>query len=240
MVIEMEKKYKHIGIVAVSSPGATLCYQTICTEGEKLLGEKYAHPEVSMHGYPFNEYMKRIERGDWSRVAELLISSAKKLASIGADFVICPDNTIHIVFDEVIKKSPIPWLHIAEEVAKEAMRRKFKKLAILGTKFLMESKVYPSRLETYGIEWTIPNPKEREIINRIIFEELVYGIIRDSSKNTLVEIIDRLAREENCDAVVLGCTELPLIINDSVSPIPTLDSTRILARAALRKAVGLE
>ena len=113
------KRFRHIGIVAVSSPGAALCYQTICTEGEKLLGERYAHPEVSMYSYPFSEYMKRIENNDWDGVAELLILSSRKLASIGADFIICPDNTVHIVFDKVVKKSPIPWLNIAEEVAKE-------------------------------------------------------------------------------------------------------------------------
>ncbi len=235
-----QRRLKHIGIVAVSAPGAALCYQTICTEGEKLLGERYAHPEVSMHGYPFSEYMKRIERGDWIGVAELMASSARKLAEMGADLVICPDNTVHIAFDEAVKRSPIPWLHIAEEVAKEARRRGFRKLLILGTKFLMESDVYPSRLRRYGIEWAIPSAEEREVVNRIIFDELVYGVIRVESREKLVEIIKRLARDEKCDAVVLGCTELPLILSDDVSPIPTLDSTRILARAALRKAAGLE
>ena len=132
---------KHIGIVACSSPGAALCYQIICTESEKFLGEKYAHPEVSLHGFSFSEYVRYIETSDWDKVAELMISSAKKLASIGANFIICPDNTIHVVYDEVVKKSPIPWLHIAEEVAKEALRRGFRKLGILGIKYLMESRV---------------------------------------------------------------------------------------------------
>ncbi len=234
------KRFKHIGIVAVSAPGAALCYQTICTEAEKLLGERYAHPEVSMHGYPFSEYMKRIESGNWLGVAELLASSSEKLASIGADFAICPDNTVHIAFDEVLKRSPIPWLHIAEEVAREAKRNGFKKLAILGTGFLMESDVYPSRLRTYGIEYVIPKKNEREVINRVIFDELVYGVVKAVSRANLIEIVKRLAMDEGCDAVVLGCTELPLILDDSTSPIPTLDSTRILARAALRKAIGLE
>jgi len=234
------RRVKHIGIVAVSAPGAALCYQTICVEGERLLGERYAHPEVSVHGYPFSEYMKRIERGDWIGVAELLASSARKLAAMGADFVVCPDNTVHIAFDEAVKRSPIPWLHIAEEVAKEAKRRGFRKLLILGTRFLMESSVYPSKLRLYGIDYAVPNEREREIVNSIIFSELVYGVVKPESREKLVEIVKRAAREEGCDAVVLGCTELPLILSDEVSPIPTLDSTRILARAALRKAVGLE
>ncbi len=167
-------------------------------------------------------------------------SEAEELASIGANFVICLNNTVHTAFDKAIGLSPIPWLYTAEEVAREARRRGFKKLAILGTKFLMESNVYPSRLSTYGIEWAIPKSGEREIVNKIIFEELVYGVVKKESQLKLVEIIKRMAREEGCDAVVLGCTELPLILDDTVSPIPTLDSTRILARAPLRKTIGLE
>jgi len=224
----------------VSSPGAALCYQTICNEGRAFLGREYDHPEVSVHGYPFSEYVARIRRGDWSGVAQLLASSARKLASIGADFAICPDNTVHIAFDEAVRESPIPWLHIAEEVAREAKRRGFKRLAILGTKYLMESDVYPSMLKRHGIEWVIPNEGEREEVDRVIFRELVYGVVKDSSRRRLVEIVGRMAREDGCDAVVLGCTELPLIIGSATPPIPALDSTRILARAALRRAVGLE
>lgn len=231
------KKPKHIGVVAVSSPGAALCYQTICTEGERFLGKPYAHPEVSLHSLPFNEYVAKIEGGDWEGVAELLLTSARKLASIGADFVICPDNTVHIVFDEVSRRSPIPWLHIAEEVAKEARSLGFTKLAILGTRFLMESDVYPSKLASYGLAWVIPEPRQRETINRIIFDELVYGIVDPSSRGKVINIIEDMKQRHRCDAAILACTELPLLFNGARSPLPTLDSTRILARAALKKAV---
>jgi aspartate racemase len=230
-------RLKHIGIVCVSSPGAALCYQTICTEGEKVLGERYAHPEVSMHAFSFSEYMARIERGDWGGVAELLVASAKKLADIGADFIVCPDNTVHIAFGKFVENSPIPWLHIAEEVAKEAKRLSFGKLAIIGTCSLMKSEVYPSKLRLYGIDWAVPNVKQREEVNEIIFNELVYGIIKHESREKLVGIVKSMAQNEGCDAVVLGCTELPLILNSEYCPIPALDSTRILARAALKKAV---
>lgn len=228
-------RLKHIGIVGVSPPGAALCYQTICTEGERLLGERYIHPEVSMHAFPFSSYMNLIERGSWDSVAELLVSSAEKLARIGTDFIICPDNTVHIAFDRVVEKSPIPWMHIAEEVAKEAERLGFSKLAILGTRFLMESDVYPSKLRLHGIGWAVPEAGKRETINRIIFSELVYGVVNLESREKLANIIGDMAKNE-CDAVILGCTELPLILDDAVSPLPTLDSTRILARAALKKA----
>ncbi|MEM2394610.1 MAG: amino acid racemase [Candidatus Bathyarchaeia archaeon] len=227
---------KHIGIVGVSSPGAALCYQVICTEGERVLGMRYAHPEVSMHAFSFSSYMAHIAQGDWDGVAELMIASAEKLASIGADFVICPDNTVHIAFDKVAQKSPIPWLHIAEEVSKEAKRLGFGKLAVLGTRFLMESDVYPSKLRLYGIDWAVPEAKQRETVNEIIFNELVYGVIKLESREKLASIITDMAQREGCDAAVLGCTELPLILDAEHSPIPVLDSTRILAKAALKKA----
>ncbi|MCE4606898.1 MAG: amino acid racemase [Desulfurococcales archaeon] len=233
----MDKRYKHIGIVAVSTPGAALCYQTICTEFEKITGNRYEHPEVSMHSLSFKDYMDRIESGDWSGVADLLVASSEKLATIGADFAICPDNTVHVAYDEVVRRSPIPWMHIAEEVAKEARERGINKLVILGTKFLTESDVYPSRLKKHGIDWIIPDSRQRRVINDIIFKELIYGVVRSESRMKLVGIIRSLAGKEGGDAVVLGCTRLPLILDDTVSPIPVLDSTRILARRAIGEAV---
>ncbi|RLI84392.1 aspartate racemase [Archaeoglobales archaeon] len=227
---------KHIGIVACSAEGAALCYRTICIEGENLIGEKYAHPEVTMHTLPFNEYMKYIEAGDWQGVANLMLASVDKVAKVGADFAICPDNTIHQAFDLVIEKSPIPWLHIAEEVATEAKRRNYKCLGVLGTRFLMESSVYPAKLDAVGIEYVIPEIEDRKRINEIIFNELVYGRFYPISREYFCEVISKL-RDQGCDAVVLGCTEIPLLVTEKDSPIPTLDSTRILARAALKKAL---
>jgi len=227
---------KHIGIVACSAEGAALCYTTICVEGEKYTGLKYRHPEVSMHSLPFSEYVEALERDDWGRIAELMLISAEKLARIGADFLICPDNTIHRVFDDVVEKSPLPWLHIAEEVARVAKERGFRKVLITGTKYLMESEVYPEKLEKYGIEWVIPEKEDRERINRIIFEELLYGKVLDESRKYYYSVFE-WAKERGCDAVILGCTELPMLADEN-APLPTLDSTRILARAALARAVG--
>ena len=227
---------KHIGIAACSAEGASLCYVTICVESERFIGRKYAHPEVTMHTHPFDEYMRYIEAGEWGKVAELMLSSAEKLAKVGASFVICPDNTIHQAFDLFIDRSPIPWLHIAEEVAKEAERKGYKHLGVMGTRYLMESDVYPSKLEPRGIEWSVPDREDREEINRIIFDELIRGKFTQSSKKYLLGVIDKLG-EMGCDAVILGCTELPLIISEESSPLPILDSTRILARAAIREAL---
>lgn len=225
----------HIGIVACSTEGAALCYRTISLEGSQMLGP-HDHPEVSLHSHSLAEYMKSIDKGDWAGVAELMLSSADKLAKAGADFLICPDNTIHQAFDLVEHRSPRPWLHIAREVAAEARRKELKRLAILGTRYLMEGPVYPQALKAAGIEHRIPKPEQRQRINEIIFDELVNGQFLPRSLAYYVEVI-RSLKDEGCDAVVLGCTEIPLLVTPESSPLPPLDSTRLLARAAVRKAL---
>lgn len=226
---------RHIGIVACSAEGAALCYRTICLEGPQALGA-HAHPEVSLHSHSLGEYMENIYRGDWQGVGELMLSSANKLASGGADFLICPDNTIHQALPSVEPRSPLPWLHIAEVVADEAAGRGFRRLGITGSRWLVESEVYPEKLAARGLEYVRPTTEEREKINRIIMDELVYGVIRPESVAAFQRVIERM-KGEGCDAVVLGCTEIPLIIDDLNSPLPSLDSTRLLARAALWRAV---
>ena len=224
-----------IGIVACSTEGAALCYRTISLEGAQALGP-HDHPEVCLHSFSLAQYMKSIDRGDWVGVAELMLASAEKLARAGADFLICPDNTIHQVFDLVEHRSPRPWLHIAREAAAEAQRRQYKRLAVLGTRYLMEGPVYRDALKAAGIEHRVPGPKQRERINEIIFNELVNGHFLPRSLAYYVGVI-RTLKEEGCDGVVLGCTEIPLLVTPESSPLPTLDSTRLLARAAVRKAI---
>ena len=227
---------KHIGIVGCSAEGAALCYRTVCVEGEQFLG-KHAHPEVSMHTHPLAEYMNCIYRNDWQCVAELMLSSAEKLAKCGADFLICPDNTIHQAMPAVAPRSPLPWIHIAGAVADQAAARGFRQLGITGTKYLVESSVYPQELEKRGIGWLRPQEEERERINTIIFDELVRGKFSEEALRYFQHVIEGLKRR-GCDAVVLGCTEIPLLVNDGNSPLPVLDSTRLLARAALRRATA--
>jgi|SRR6185369_11093293 len=225
---------QHIGIVGCSGEGAALCYRTLCLEGEQFWG-RYGHPEISMHTHSFADYMAAIERHDWRGVGEIMLSSANKLKKAGSEFLICPDNTIHQALPFIQSRLPLPWLHIAEVVAEAALGRGFHCLGLLGTRWLVESDVYPQALAAHGLEFVRPDAIEQEEINRIIFEELVCGVFQPQAIAYHQRVISRMEKA-GCDAVVLGCTEIPLIMNDSNSPLPTLDSTRLLARAALKRA----
>jgi aspartate racemase len=228
----------HIGIVACSAEGAALCYRTICTEGPQFLGP-HAHPEVSMHTPSFAEYVRCLEAEDVEGEGRLMLDSARRLAGIGADFLICPDNTIHRAMPWVLPRSPLPWLHIAEVVAGEAAARGYRRLGLVGTRWLVASEVYPGALAARGIECIRPGEADRGECNRIIMEELVCGQFKQPGVAYFQRVIERL-KAAGAEAVVLGCTEIPLIIDDSNSALPTLDSTRLLARAALRRATGAE
>jgi len=227
---------RHIGIVACSAEGAALCYTTLCTEAPELMEKKHAHPEVSMHTHPFSDYVRLMEAGKWDGVAALMLSSEEKLAKAGAQLIICPDNTIHRVFNDVMKKARLPWLHIAEEVAKEAGHRGYQKVGLIGTEYTMDDTFYQDKLKAYGIEVCLPAPKDRKLINRIIFDELVSAQFTAESRAYFTGLISEM-RGQGCEAVALGCTEVPLIITEENSPLPVLDSTRLLARAALRASL---
>lgn len=226
----------HIGIVACSAEGAALCYRTICAEGAQHLGP-HAHPEVSLHSLSLADYVACLERDDLAGVGALMLASADKLARAGADFLICPDNTIHQALGHVLPASPRPWLHIAEEVATQAAARGLRRIGILGTRWLVDSPVYPDKLQARGLDFVRPAPADRDLLARVIMDELVYGVFKPESVALLQGVVARL-RDAGCDAVVLGCTELPLVLDDANCALPTLDSTRILARAALDRALN--
>ena len=197
------------------------------------------HPEITMHTHPLAEYMVPIRNGNWEKVAELMLSSARKVAQAGAELAICPDNTIHEAFGFVVGNSPIPWLHIAESVGEEAKKQGFQKLAILGTKYLMTGPVYPDALKELQISREIPDDDDRERIDNIIFTELVNGIFLEESRHYFNDVIGKL-KDRGCEAAVLGCTEIPLLVDPHDCPLPTLDSTRLLARAAIKEALNNE
>ncbi len=228
---------KHIGIIGCSAEGAALCYKTICTESPKRMGP-HAHPEISMHTHSLADYVDYLDAGDLNGVGQLMQSSAQKLARQGADFLICPDNTIHQALGLIKDQSPLPWLHIAAVVANSAVEHGFKKLGILGTKWLVNSEVYPEKLEALDLAWLRPNDAQIQSMNDIIMNELVCGIFNPQSVEALQHIIVDLG-EQGCDAVILGCTELPLVLHAGNSPLPVLNSNRLLAEAAIKEAVGV-
>ena len=227
---------QHIGIVACSAEGAALCYRTICLEALPLMGE-HNHPQITLNSVPMAEHMRHIARDDWEGVADLLLASVERVAAAGAAFAICPDNTCHQAFPFLLERSPIPWLHIAEVVTGEASRRGFRRLGVLGTKYLMESRVYPDAAAARGVGCEIPGAAARERINDIIFKQLVNAVFTEESRLYFNEVMEEL-KGRGCDAAVLGCTEIPLIVRPDDAPLPTLDSTRLLARAALQRALS--
>jgi aspartate racemase len=226
---------KHIGIVACSAEGAALCYRTICAESPAFMGQ-YNHPEISMHTHPLGEYMQHISAGNWEGVADMMLSSADKLVRIGADFLICPDNTIHQALPLIMEQSPLPWLHIARVVADEAKKNGFTRLGITGTKYIMTGPVYPDILKVEGISYELPEPGDQELIDDIIFSQLVNGTFLEESRLYFNEVIQKF-KDKGCQAVVLGCTEIPLLVIPDDTALPTLDSTRLLARAAIQEAM---
>jgi len=226
---------KHIGIVGCSAEGAALCYRTICQEGSQFLSE-HDHPEVSMHTFSLARYMEILNDQGWDFVGNLMAESANKLARAGAEFVVCPDNTIHQAFALAASLSTIPWLHIADGITQEALNRRYRRIAIFGTRWLMEGPVYRDSFAAVGIESHIPADADRERVNTIIFSELTKSQLKPASRRFFSRLIDRM-RDQGCDAVVLGCTEIPLLVSQDDSSLPVFDSTRMLARAALKHAV---
>ena len=231
---------KHIGIVACSAEGAALCYRTICQEALTVVG-KNDHPRITLDSIAMARWMPAFDAGDWAGVARVMLDSARLLANAGADFAICPDNSAHVAWDHLQAETPIPWLHIARVLGEEARRRGYRRVGLLGTRFTMGggAPVYRPVLDALGIETVVPDPTDAKEVDRIIFAELVDGVFRGASREFYNGVIARLA-ERGCDAVALACTEIPLLVRPEESPLPTLDSTRLLAQAALREAMTPE
>lgn len=227
--------YKHVGILGVSAEGAALCYRTFCQEAARRAGDNH-HPEVSMHTYDLGMLMELTDKGEWDEIGNWLCASAAKLASIGAEILICPDNTVHQALDLVLDRLPLPFLHIAAVVADESARHGYHRVGLTGTRWLMEGPVYPPQFQARGIQCVVPSADHRVGIHRIITSELLYGIVTSESLGYLQQVVSDL-EADGCDAVALSCTELPIILNNGNSPLPVLDSTRLLARAAVAAAM---
>lgn len=227
---------KHIGILAHSFEGATLCFRTMCLDGVNRLGP-HMHPEITMTCAPMSLLLEAWERSDNHTLRNAFMQDARKLAAAGCDFFVCPDNTAHIALESPGESFPIPALHIGEVVAKQAKQDGRAKVGILGTRYTMTGPVYPGSLGRRGIDWAVPHEADRKIIDDIIFNQLCLGVFTNESRDAYVRIIDKL-KAEGCDAVALVCTEIPLLITQGTSPLPILDSTRLLAAAAVDVATG--
>jgi aspartate racemase len=226
---------KHIGIVACSAEGAALCYRLICCEALTLVG-KNDHPRITLDSIAMARWLPAFDAGDYAGVARFMLESARLLAAAGADFLICPDNSAHLAWDHVQAATPLPWLHIARVVGEEASRRGFRRVGILGTRYTMAGPMYSKSLGALGIEAVVPEAADFETVDRVIFAELVDGVFTDRSRQAYNRVIARLG-ERGCDAVALACTEIPLLVRAEESSLPMLDSTRLLARAALMEAL---
>jgi amino-acid racemase len=227
---------EHAGILAHSVEGAALCLREFAAEGFRELGP-HTHPDVTLDCIALAESMPAWEAEDYGAVRSILARSAARLAAAGATFFACPDNTAHIALEQPGEPLPVPGLHIAAEVADFAAREGRRRVGILGTRFTMEAGIYPRVLADRGIEHRVPAAEDRVIVDGIIFDELVNGVVSDASRHEYVRVIERL-RGDGCDAVALVCTEIPLLVGPDTSPLPVLDSTRLLARAAFQVGAG--
>ncbi|RNC80276.1 MAG: amino acid racemase [Phycisphaera sp.] len=227
---------KKLGIVAHSAEGASLCFITACRHGSDLLGP-YMHPEIVMSAIPMALSMPGWESGDMDAVAEHLASGVRVAAEGGAEFYICPDNTAHIVLETTADTLPIPGLHIADVVCDEIRNRGFKRVGLTGTEWTMTGPVYERALRQSGTELIVPERGDREVIHSAIFDDLCHGRVTDSIVSDFIRITEKL-KDRGAECVILGCTEIPLVLNDENSRLPTIDSTRLLARRAIDLCVN--
>lgn len=231
------ERIPHIGIVVGTAEGAALCYRTLCLEAESVMGRRYAHPEVTLRSFSLHRYLDAIDQDDWTEVAALMSQSAAKLRQVGADIIICPNNTVHKAFGFV--ESPVPWVHIARPVVREIEANRWRRVGILGTQTVMERSVYSEPLRQSNIDLVVPEPDDRARIQHIIRHELIAGVRTVQSALFVQKVIAEMALK-GAEAVILACTELPLLMAGYQATVPLLDSTRLLARAALRYRVEEE
>lgn len=227
---------KTIGIAAHSSEGGALCFRTACLEGAVHLGT-HMHPMIVMSAVPMGLSMPGWRADDHRAVAKFLAQGVQAVADAGADFYICPDNTAHIVLEKVASELPLPGLHIADVVCREIAMNGWQKAGLLGTRWTMTGPVYAAALEKLGVERLIPDEATRTQLDDAIFAELCQGLFKPQTTDLFLRAIDDLkARGAQC--IILGCTEIPLIVTPENSSLPTLDSTRLLARYAVREAIS--
>ncbi len=229
---------KTIGLIGgMSWESSAVYYQLINEIVREKLGEASSAQSL-MYSVEFNEIKKLQHAGEWSKLSKMMIAAAQRLERGGADFIVICTNTMHRMFPEMKASVSIPIIHIADATAEKIREKGLKKIALLGTNFTMTQDFYKGRLkEKHYLEVITPNEKDREVVHQIIYNELILGKIKDDSREKYKAIIQKL-KEQRAEGVILGCTEIPLLIQQKDSPIPIFDTTLIHATKAVEIALS--
>lgn len=224
---------KHIGIVAVTMVGAATCANTIVAEAAKI-DPSGKHPEISLNAFSFDRYKKLVLQQNWNELADIILESISKLEKIGADFIIIPSNTPHYGYARIHELSPLPVLNLIDITVKECIKNKYQRVAVLGTSQTMNGGLYANLLNEHNIIPVIPKEATQNLVQHLIMDEIIPSRINPASVENLKNEIQQL----DCDAVILGCTELPEVYNTEILAKPAIDTTRLLAKTALDFAIG--
>ncbi len=226
---------KHIGIVGVSPEGASLCYQQLFRHAAVML-EPHQHPTASLHNIPLARYVDAVRGDDWLQVANLLRDSAERLASIGAEFCFTPDNAVQHAVQLAETNSPIPWLKMTNAVADRIEQDKRQTVGVIGTRYVTLGSAYQTDLGMRGIKLVRPSDEDAAELDGIIFNELVYGIIEEESREAMMRVIVRLS-DKGCEGIIIGSSEAPLLITAELCDVPLYNASDIMAEQALRYAM---
>jgi aspartate racemase len=229
---------KKIGIVGGLGPESTVDYYKEIIAAFNTRYKELAYPEIIIYSANVKELLELVDSEQWEKISEWLLKKIKIVASAGADFAAIASNTPHIVFDEISKKSPIPLLSIVKETCNAAERLGVKRIGLMGTRLTMEADFYKKPFRDKGIQVIIPSEKERELIQKRLFTEIELGIFKDSTRKELLKIVKRMLEDDKIDSLILGCTELPLILPDSEFGIPFLNTTAIHCESIVKYCKG--
>ncbi|MBN1562511.1 MAG: aspartate/glutamate racemase family protein [Anaerolineae bacterium] len=229
--------HKKIGIIGGMSPESTVEYYQYITRTYTQRFGDYGYPDILIYSVSFQPYVDWPNQDRWDLVAAGLSEAAQQLAKAGADFIIIATNTMHLVFDQVQASVNVPMISLLDAVGDVIQARQFTTVGLLGTRFTMEQTFYHDALTQRGISVLVPDAADRVIVNRVIYEELTAGHIRDESRAEYIRIIQQLSKQ-GAQGVILGCTEIPLLVKESDVGLPLFDTTVIHAEAALRYAVA--
>jgi len=228
---------KRIGILGGTSPESTVAYyRCITREYTRRFGD-HGYPEILIYSVTFQRFVDWMRTGDWQALARAVVEGLCSLSDAGAELGLMATNTFHRVFDEVAASVPIPLISILDVVSDRLGELGCRRAALLGTKITMSGSFYPEHLLAHGIETVVPTAAEQDAIDRTIFEELSRGLITQESKASLIATADRLI-EGGADAIILGCTELPLLVEQDDLSAPVLNTTKLHADAALEAAIA--